>query len=295
MLDKRSTAWWLGLCEQEDDMLWSQMLRMVVMVVSGCLLAGAGNVLAQPSPAELADQIDEAYARHIRQIDRVTLTSEIVEGMGKGTVTKTTFEKVEKDGRPVLKQVQDADSEAVPMAGMHDGMLADMVRHARSVERDRHEGSPVYVVTVDDVQYLQSLEAFQVDEEMIQAGVTAEKLTAWLDVDDLIPRKMHFVQKAADGAIDVTLDMSDVRAHRGMPIAHRARMTIGGMEQMMSTSDLTDARRGMEQLKAQLEQMPPEHRAMFEAQLAPQLEQFEQMMGGGAPVIEFRVTDVTFD
>jgi len=78
-------------------------------------------------------------------------------------------------------------------------------------------------------------------------------------------------------------------------VAHRAHMTITGMDQMMSGADVQRAREGMKQLQEQLAHMPAEQRAMIEAQLAPQLAQFEEMLSSESITMEVRVTDVSFD
>lgn len=256
----------------------------------------AGGVYAQPSPAELAERIDAAYAEYIRQVDHVVITSEITEGLAQGTVTRTRFEKSEKDGRPILKAVQDDDAELAQMTGMYDGMLADMVRHASAIERGQHAGKAVYVVTVDDADYLASIEDFQIDEELDGAGSAPKKVLLWLDAREYIVHKLEFAQETPVGAeIEVAVLMDEYRTHRGLPVAHRSRMTISGMDQLAADPEIQQARRQMEQLQEQLANLPPEQRAMIEAQLAPQLEQFEQMMSPDGAKMEIHVTDVSFE
>ncbi len=256
----------------------------------------AGGVYAQPSPAELAERIDAAYAEYIRQVDHVVITSEITEGLAQGTVTRTRFEKSEKDGRPILKAVQDDDAELAQMTGMYDGMLADLVRHASAIERGQYEGKTVYVVTVDDADYLASIEDFQVDDELDASGGTPKKVLLWLDTREYIVHKLEFAQETPTGAeIEVSVLMDAYRTHRGLPVAHRSRMTISGMDQIASDPEIQQARRQMEQLQEQLATLPPEQRAMIEAQLGPQMEQFEQLISPDGAKMEIHVTDVSFE
>ncbi len=258
-------------------------------------VAWAGAASAQPSPSELADRIDAANAEYIRDIERVTIVSEITEGMAKGTVSTTRFEPRERDGRLVLQAVDDSDLGAEQLTGMHDGMLADMVRHARAVERGRHEGRAVYIATIDDADFLRTVGDFQMEDEM-DDDFSPREAKVWIDADSLNPLQLEFLQDGPEGGeMLVTMTLTDYRTHRGMPVAHRMRMEITGMDAMISEADKQMARQQMQQLKQQLEQMPPEQRAMIEAQLGPQMEQFEQMMASGTTEMEVRVTDVSFD
>ena len=271
-----------------------QLTRLSAVIIAVAFYAG--GVSAQPSPAELAARIDAAYAEYIRQVDHVVITSEITEGLAQGTVTRTRFEKSEKEGRPILKAVQDDDAELAQMTGMYDGMLADMVRHASAIERGQHAGKAVYVVTVDDADYLASIEDFQIDEELDGAGSAPKKVLLWLDAREYIVHKLEFAQETPVGAeIEVAVLMDEYRTHRGLPVAHRSRMTISGMDQLAADPEIQQARRQMEQLQEQLANLPPEQRAMIEAQLAPQLEQFEQMMSPDGAKMEIHVTDVSFE
>lgn len=210
-----------------------------------------------------------------------------------GIRSTSRYVKEERDGKPVLQAVEEGDMDMMNVAGFHDGTLPDMVRHAREIRADRLDGSPVFVVTVDDADFLRSLDDLQLDEELADDDFVPKEATLWLDTNDLSPRRLQFIQTGPQGGeMTFTVLLADYQVHRGLPIAHRMDIRIQGMEQMMSAADLAEARQQMQQLTAQLEMMPEEHRAMIEAQMAPQIEQFEKMMAGGGTEMRVRVVDV---
>ncbi len=263
-------------------------------VILGVALGGASAVYGQPSPAELADRVLEANEEYIQDIDVVTITSEVTDGLAEGTVTTTRFEKIEKDGRPMLHAVHEGEAGPMPLAGTHDGELAELVRHAETVERDRHDGRAAYVATVRDADFLKSLGELQ--DDMADDEFAPKEGRVWLNADDLTPMRAEFVQDGpAGGEMRVSVVMQDYQRHRGLPVAHVMRMEVTGMDAMMSEEDKQAARTQMEQLEQQLAQMPEEQRAMIEAQIAPQLEEFERLMASGTTTMEVRVTDVSFD
>src|SRR5690606_31284918 len=88
---------------------------------------------------------------------------------------------------------------------------------------------------------------------------------------------------------------SDYRTVDGFTTPFRMEMTMQGMEGQMSASEREDAQRQLEEARRQMEQMPPEQRQMMQRMMGDrleQLEQLEQMLGGGGFEMEVVVTDV---
>ncbi len=268
---------------------------MIRMLSTLCLFALITSAQARLSPDQLADRIEAAHAEQLSRIERVTFTSNIQGGIIDGITSVTRYEKVIKDGRAILQALDDDSEEAVSLAGMHDGLLPKMVRGASKVESGRYDGRPVYVVTVDDVDFLKSLEDFQMDDEFDE-DFEPKKATFWLDRDNFAAHRLEFVQAVADGGeMTINVTMHDYRTLRGLPVAHRVKIDIRGVDQMISAADLAEARAEMQQLEEQLQHMPPEIRDQIKAQLGPQLAQLEAMMDSGGTSMEVHVTDVSFD
>lgn len=264
-------------------------------VVSAALL-GAVAAWAQPSAEELAERIDRLQEQQLSGIDQVSFTTEITEGMGSGTQVTTRFVKGEKDGRMVLEAVEEDDTGPMAMSGMHDGVLTDMIRHARSVDAGQLDGTPVYIVTVDDSDYLKTLGGLAMDEQMEAEAFAPKQAVIWLDQDDYLVHKLAFDQAGPnDGEMNMEVRLSDYRTHRGLPVSHNASVTVKGVESMVSPEEVEQARVQMKQLREQLDQLPPEQRAMIESQIAPHIEEFEKMMESGSTTMSIRVVDVSFD
>ncbi len=248
--------------------------------------------VAQPDADELASQIEAAQAAHLADINGLTVRTEMSTPMGDMPST-TRYVKEMKNGQPVLRAV---DDDEMNVAGMHDDMLAKLTRHASSIQSVRHGGREVFKITVDDADFLRSMEELHMGDEMMEDDLDPKEAIAWISADDYTVQRMRFVQVGPQGGdVTIDIDFSDYRVHRGLPIAHHMKLSISGIDQMMSSEDAAMARAQMEQLKAQLEHMPEAQRAMIEEQLAPQIAQFEQMMSSGGTDMEIRVVDVTVE
>lgn len=184
----------------------------------------------------------------------------------------------------------------VQWVGLHDGLLADMLRNARSVTEAAHEGAPVYVVLIDDQAYLKSLQDLQMGPHEGEVEMQPEQVTIRIGREDLTVRQMA-VRAAGPGEarVDMVMELNDYRVHNGLPVAHVMSITLSGMEQMIPAADLAQARQQIQQMQQQLAQMPEEQRAMVEALLAPQIREFESMMESGKTAMRIRVVDVKLE
>lgn len=248
------------------------------------------------SPEDLADRVEAAHAEQLRNVEQVSVKSEISTGMLQGMTSTGRYVKEIVDGRAVLREVEEDDAGTMNLAGMHDGTLPKMVRHARSIERGRLDGERVYIVTVDDVEFLKSLDELSFDQDMMDDEFEPKSVTLWLAAADYTARKLEYVQSGPGGGnMTVTVTLGDYRVLRGLPIAHKISIAVSGMDQMMSAEDLAEARQQMQMMQEQLAMLPPEQRAMIEASLAPQLAQMEEMMSSGGTQFDVQILDVSFD
>ncbi len=248
---------------------------------------------AQPGNETLAQRIEAAHARHLEQIERLTVVAEMEGGMVPDMQTTSRYVKVEEDGRAVLRAVEQDDRDAMNLAGIHDGTLPEMVRHAKSIRADRLDGRAVFVVEIDDAEFLESLDDLHIEDDLDEDELLPKHATIWLDTSDYTPHQLAFVQRNPQGdELTFEIKLSDYQVHRGLPIAHRMEIAIQGLDQMITPDELAQARQQMAQMEEQLAMLPAEQRAMIQQQLAPQLEQLEQMMTSGGATMHVRVVDV---
>ena len=249
---------------------------------------------AQPSPSDLADRLEQAHQERIRQVERVQITNRITAGMFDGEETVTVLVKTQREGKYVLTPVESDDLYADDdLSGFSDELFSRMIRRASAIENETWEGHRVYRITVDDADFLRSLDAldpledpfFDEFDEYAESGDEAdgesvpEKVTLWLDRSELLTRG---VAMAFPGeGITVTYRFNDYQTFSGLPVPMVTEVHIEGLEELISDEELAEARQAMQQLEAQLEQMPEAQRDMIRQQIQPQIERLEQMLESG--------------
>lgn len=253
-------------------------------------------LLAQPSPSALADQLDGAYTDRIQNIDRLRISTVAVGGMLEGMENTALYEKVNREGRDVLVEVDEEGRNEGVYQGMMDDVMSGMVRNARSISEEQMGGYAVYRVEVDDPEFLSDLqtgEAFA-NEDLDNEDFTIESATIYIDREELLLRYISFSQQETDGRrLTMNFEMTDYQTHTGFPVPHLMRIEVEGLDQMISDDELAEARQAMSELETQLESMPEAQRNMVENQLRPQMERFETMLEqGDLGNVEVRVVDV---
>lgn len=288
--DRRSVR---STCKATCDNLLYVTLILVVVTFA----ATAEMTEAQPSPNQLADRLERAYADRIGGIDAIEITS-VTEGAIFGSMeTRTRYEKVERDGRTMLiESGGEGELEGV-YQGIADDLLPDMVRHSASITEESLGGRGVYRIEVDDEEYLAELQTSQMLEENLDEEFLMDAATLYIDRSDLLLRQMSFSQSGQGGqAMTIHFEMDEYRTYSGFPVPHLMRFTIEGLDTVISDEEMAEIRRSMEEMEAQLASMPQAQREMIERQLLPQMERLEAMMSegdqGDLGTMEIRVTDV---
>ena len=245
---------------------------------------------AQPSPAELADRMAQAQQEHIRQIDRLQMTSRITAGMLDGEQTTSTFVKTQRDGRYVLEPVDSDDFyDDDDLTGFTGDIYIDMIRNASRIDRETHDGHRVYRITIEDPDFLAGLDGLNAFDEPMDdddyydddgfMDDVPETVTLWVDRGELIVRAFQI--SFGDEGVTVNYRFTDYRTYSGLPVPMVTEVHIEGLENMISEEDLAEAREAMRQMEAQLEQMPEAQRDMIRRQIQPQMERLEQMLQSG--------------
>ncbi|TVR27202.1 MAG: hypothetical protein EA390_14090 [Balneolaceae bacterium] len=254
------------------------------------LLISTSTLLAQPSPAQLADQISDRNMQRLANIETLFITVE-PEGGGLIPATTTKYVKKTEGGRTWLEpEDEDYDTNTGLLSGVFDDQMPKLVRSASSVEREQLDGYSVYKIFVDDADLLNEM----MDDDMEFAEDEVKNITIWIDSDELVARKVRFDQISDEGhEMIVEVIMSDYQNHSGLPIAHSIQFNIEGLDAQFTEEDRAEARRAMAELEEQLAQMPEAQRRMIEEQMKPQLERFEAMLESGEMGrMVLRVTDV---
>lgn len=249
------------------------------------------HVEAQPSPEELATEIEQEYEEWLQNIETLTVTTESVNG-GFIPATTTDFIKVAEGDRVWLKA---EDGETGIQTGVMFGAPEDEeihIRHATSIYEETLDGYSVYEVVIDDADIL--AKTMEVDTDVTGEDPTTLKTTYWIDRDDLIMRKVLIKQEDNNGNEVLTeVRMEDYQYHEGFPIAHTVTMDIDGLEHQISEAELEEAREGMKEMEEQMEQMPEAQRRMIEEQVEEVMERFGAMLATGElGKMHFEVTEV---
>lgn len=249
-----------------------------------------GNVIAQPGPDQLANQLIDLNNERLSNIESVEITIQMA-AMGITNQSTTQLIKRSENGESWLEPLYD-DSDTDMVSGVFDEQLPALIRGASSVSNDVFDGHSLYMIVIDDVDLFNELAS--ADMEFTEDDFQIKKATIWLDQDELIARRVNFEQSdVSEGEMSIDIFFNDYRYYEGLPIAHSIEYSIHGIETQISEDDIAEARSAMRRMEEQLEQMPEAQRKVIEQQLKPQMEQFETMIeSGGMTEMEIIVTDV---
>lgn len=263
------------------------------LLVSG--LFGSSVALAQPSPAQLVEQLQRAGADYLSNIDRVAITVEH-DFVGEET---SYYTKEIIDGHPVLVPDDEDDYEMIGWVGYGSPEIVAFVGGASSISTERVDGKAMYRILVDDPAVFEQLDMNSDFADDFDDEVEAEikSAVAWLGQDDMLFYRMEFTMANEQGAeFTMNMYMEDYQTFNGMPIAMSTRMEIEGWQNMVSDEEMAEGMEAMQQMMKELENMPEAQREMIMQQMGPQIEQFKQMMDGDGPTgMTMRITNVAIN
>lgn len=252
-------------------------------------LVAAVLVAAPPapaqSPADIMSTMMERYRDQVEDIDNYRVTQTVM-----GFENTTTLEKTMVDGFPVFRSVSSTGQGEMEIESPYSLM-------PKLAERGTLEGTE----TVDGEEtWALAFDVEGLDLGAMESGTGLDELDVktlrfWVDTDDYLIRKMHMDGEIAEGGtarpIEMTALMTDYRRVDGMWHPFRMEMKARGLMEAaggVSREELAETRAQLEQLKHQLESMPPAQREQMEKMMGPQLEQLETMVSSG----EFQATIV---
>jgi hypothetical protein len=174
-------------------------------------------------------------------------------------------------------------------------LMLDRIREdARYAGREDVEGTDTHVIVVDDFQEI--AREFNALPEEADGELEVETLTLYLGADDHRIRKMQMEgtmeQDGRTSPVVMDAHFRDYRTVDGLTIPFRTTMEMQGMEGQMDAGEREEARRQLEEARAQMASMPAAQRQMMERMMGDRLEQLEQMLEGDGLSFEVEVTDV---
>lgn len=264
-----------------------------LVVLAGALLPAsllAGSVHAQ-SGEEIMDRAVERYEERVEDIRAYEVTQEVALA---GTVVTNRFEKRTVDGRTVFVPADGAEGEGPQGWGDPYAFLREMAGRAELRGRETLAGRDVWTLSVDDFGGVDT-------DRMTPAGARGEfrprSATVQVDTDTHVLRRLaiegHMVADGDENPIEMTARFEDYRDRDGMLYPFRTRVSIEGMDAVMSERDRQRARRQLELLRARLDSLDEQERARVEERVRPQLERLEAAMESGRVDVTVVVRELT--
>lgn len=266
--------------------------------LSGSLLLLAGTTLlfglsstilhaqyADRQAVEILERAQRAYERSIEGIDDYVMITD----------SYTTYYVKEYDnGRPYFRTHTEIDEwgdiESTSTASDADLFAPDVFekfkQSARYEGRDRVDGYEVHVLFMDEVEGI-------LDEDIEDIDEVLEQVRIYIDVDDLVMRKMSYRVEAKmdDGdhrIIEPEILFRDYRSVEGMMVPFETVTVITGLSEMMTDEERQEAEEALREMERELEQMPEGQRQMVERMMGERLKEFREMLS--ADRMEFTVT-----
>lgn len=261
-------------------------VTLVLILLLGVLAPSVGAQSA-------ADVIDRMLAEHERRsanVDDYTLVQQVM-----GFETLSYFEKEMVDGRPVFR-LRRSGAPGMTMESPAEGTLdeiyavgEDLAESAEYVGRETIDGSEVHVLDVPDLAGTEFGRNMSPDSDF-----RPTRGRFYVDAESYIPRRMDFEGEMTNDTgthpIRSTIHLQDYRDVEGMLVPYHVQVQVEGVGAAIDE----ETRAEFEQMRRELENMPPEQRRMVEAMMGDQLEQFNQMMADDSTpmVVEVEVREV---
>lgn len=249
---------------------------------------GVTDGYAQPQPGLLADQMIERTNERLSEINRLEITFQSEQNRFQNSVITTYIKQTEGGNSWLETDTTHSELEKVMVTDVYDNRFASLIRGASSIESVEMNNQPVYKIEVHNEQLLHNLN----EENVNSSELKFNQVTIWIDIKELLPRKMEFDQ--TDEVIEI--QFKDYQSYNGLHIAHSVQQTINEMETNLTEEERAETRRALDKLEQQINQMPEGQRRAVEQQIRPQMEEFEAILKNDEmDVIVYKVTDVNVD
>lgn len=262
--------------------------RIATLVPTLALLAVAPSTVTAQDAAQVLEAALDRHAERVANVDNYTVTMDIL-----GNETTTYLVKKDVNGYPVFvspEQTAADDQWDDPYAA-----FAKMIDRASYAGQQTIDGKQTHAIEVTDFEGLD----FMTPPSGGQGEFVPRRMVVYLDDDEYLARKLVMegdidVQGGQPSPMTMTALMTDYRTVEGMPHPYRMAVSVTGLANAtgMSGEELAEAKKQLEQLDAQMANMPPEQRKMMEGAMGPQLEKLRQMVETGEMEMSMTVTDL---
>jgi hypothetical protein len=260
-------------------------------LIAGLLVALGGAPLSAQTPAQIVDQMLDAFEANAASVENYSVVQEVM-----GFQSELYFEKEEVGGRAVF-QLRSSTSGGFGAdldddLGYSDVYAAapQLAEHARYGGLENIDGNRVHVLVIDDLAVLDLAETATPEDTEFHP----RNGRIYVDADLWVPRRMEFVGDLDTGGelVEVTsvIDLQDYRDDQGIFLPYRTVVRMDGLAAAIDP----EMRAELEELQRQLDELPEAQRAMVEEMFAGRMEQMQSLLGGedGGMTVEMVVLDV---
>ncbi|MDI6401343.1 hypothetical protein QLX67_04995, partial [Balneolaceae bacterium ANBcel3] len=235
------------------------------------LLLGVSFTVAQPSPEELADRMDQVFQEQLSGINEIEFSYDFVSGILSGFSETVKLVKVEEDGKLFLKAAEDEYGDDMgSIIGVVDQMYGEIVRHARSVTYETFHGMEAYKVVIDDMEAIEKLDAmsdfFDAEDE---EDVDFEEFTLYIDRDELVLLYAEF--NSGEDELELHIRFLEYESYSGYPVPMVIELDIIGLDRLISEEEMAEAQAMMDMIRGELDDMDDGQREMIEAMIGMSL------------------------
>jgi hypothetical protein len=240
------------------------------------MFTGISRLHAQITAVQVLDNMYKEYERGVQNINDYTVATNIYTAQYKKTFVngRPTFKS-----RIQVKGMEQFGGEAVSSSTMGHGEFFDEEMFNHIKQNARYEGTETIDGTRTHRLFIPEL------KELTEKGESdqAKNVYFYVDADRWVIRKIKFdveMQEQPGQIMSPIIRFQDYRNVQGMYMPYTTVMEMEGLDDAISPEDREEARKGMAELKKQLEDMPDQQRKMMENMLRPQIEQLEKMLAG---------------
>ncbi len=267
----------------------------LVPLLLGLLCTVAPRPAAAQSAGDLLRTAMDRYASRMKGIDSYTVVQEMM-----GMQATAHFTRVEGSDPPVFSSSVSMEGNGVALKPQQRsaaqeadvyGSFPELAERATLKGSEAVDGHASHVIQIDDLSGI-SVWKRAADN----SGFTPQTMVIFLDKAQYVPRRIRVGgQMAVNGqttAVTMVMDMEDYRDIDGLLYPFHTTMDMQGIENAMSPEDRAKAQQSLDQLQAQMKDMPDAQKQMMEKMMGPQMERLQKMLAGGGMHMEIDVKDV---
>lgn len=255
------------------------------------LLTAVGLVPAAPAQSvdAVVDAMKARYQEQLETVDTYIMETDAYTSYHRKVTHngEATYETQTRWGDQEGLFGQGANTMPSPQPGL--SQLDELAQHASYLGTETLDGQSVHVLRVDDPSVLAP------EEEQTPDEMTGE-MRLYIDADRHVPLMMEYDVEIEEGGqvreMHPRITMSDYRTVDGLTLPWMMQMRMEDLDASISPEEREEARQGLEEMEAQMAEMPAEQREMMEGMMDNQMEQLRQILDEGTIEFTVEVQDV---